>query len=144
MIPVREAIPEPPVAGAVLGAGAARPGAARTTGVGARRGGDHHRDRHRERPHRDPVGALDEGAATGTAVFGLGAPTRFAFVHSLFPWLTGLADGLAPKEMALRRQSPPIRPNWAATEPPLGPPIPALCGGDSAEGGGRLAGTGAE
>ena len=53
-------------------------------------------------------------------------------VFILFPTLTGLADGLALKELRYAAD--------AGDSPQLvGPPLPAICGGDSAEVGGTLA-----
>jgi len=50
----------------------------------------------------------------------------------LFLWLSGLADGLAPKRWRYAALRPRLAPNG------LGPPIPAICGGDSAQSGGML------
>src|SRR5206468_7204152 len=112
---VLSAIAEIERAGAVrhapaMGRAATGPRAARA-GVGAGGGGNHRDHPERERPECDPVGAPERSVSRPSpgslrrlmpAVFAFRPLTGDPFVHSLFRSLTGLADGLAPKEKALR------------------------------------------
>ena len=78
------------------------------------------------RSGRSLTGRPARGAGLPPAVFDFRPRTGGAFVHLLFRSLTGLADGLAPKEMALRGSRLRFAPeNWV-------PRSPRLCGGDSA------------